>query len=1131
MVTESHTGFLKKQVRVLGVLLSPLELAGKYLVIASATLAFVRSAPADTARTPNSVFTQHCIKCHSGDHPKSALKLDSLANIVKGGSGGDVIEPGNPAASRLIQAVKHSDDKLKMPPDGKLSEADIATLVDWVKGGAVMDGLSPEQVRVQMEFEERARIYGEEKYWAFRPVVRPDVPVADGAAGPIDAFILAKLREKGIAPSPEADRRALIRRVYLDVLGLPPTPEEIDAFVNDPDPEAYAKLIDRVLASPHYGERWARHWLDIVRFAETNGYETNTPRRNAWPYRDYVIQAINNDIPYTQFIAEQLAGDAFGKDIATGFLVGGANDEVKSPDIVLTKNQRDSELHDMTVATGVAFLGLTVGCAKCHDHKFDPISRRDYYSMRACFEGVKHGERPFALRDDDPRMEQIRPLRESIARVESELLRHTTPANVDTVFVDNAGPLTPRNAAAQAMTIQKAKRGQQLPENPKLISLAGNGVRIDASADEDVFSWKPGISGAYTIWLSWQVGDDSLSTDARYYLDTDGDPATRHDQVFLRSADQTRMSNGDLAPPGEVRSSGFLYTGNHVLRETSAVLLRGGPIGGGPVNADIVAFTPAPQYASVSASLAAPVTPELRVPVDYASNTERFEPVDAKYVRMIILESFPLAPCIDEIEIFSAEELPKNLAASSAGAIATASSEYPQNDLHKTVHLNDGLYGNSKSWIPADASESWIQIELKEVTKIDRVEWARDRTGQFTDRLATKYIVEVATELGQWRVVANSGDRLPKGQKEPKVGIYGESAKRDPQVAKLFQERDSLKSELNRIWPYPERIFAGTFEQPGPTHVLRRGDPMQEEDSVAPAALGHVQPALRMRSNESEQLRRIKLAQWIGNRDNPVTARVMANRIWKYHFGRGIVDTPGDFGAMGGRPTHPELLDWLATEFMDRGWSMKAMHRLILTSQTYRQSSTPRADAMSIDADTLYLWRFPSRRLEAEPIRDSILFVSGKLDTRMGGPGYDPFEPDNTYVHIYVPKKVFGPEEFRRMIYQWKPRREQDYTFGAFDCPDASQATSKRVTSTSPLQALNLLNSPFCVEQSKEFAKRVKGEVGENIAAQIRLAFLRAFGREPDADEMAAGVRLVQSQGLVTLCRALYNADEFVYIP
>jgi hypothetical protein len=379
----------------------------------------------------------------------------------------------------------------------------------------------------------------------------------------------------------------------------------------------------------------------------------------------------------------------------------------------------------------------------------------------------------------------------------------------------------------------------------------------------------------------------------------------------------------------------------------------------------------------------------------------------------------------------------------------------------------------------------------------------------------------VSGDGASWRVVASSDDRSPTAPPgKPWVLAPTE----------LLEKRKSLELELKDLTTQPT-VYAGTFTTPAPTHRLQRGDPMQPLETVAPGGVGAVNPKLDLPPDAPEQQRRVALATWLTDPANPLTARVIVNRLWHYHFGRGIVATPSDFGKMGAKPTHPELLDWLATELVSHGWRLKAIHRLIVTSATYRQSGVSRADALAVDADATLLWRVPPRRLEAEAIRDSILFVSGKLDlAAAGGPGFDVFKPSDNYVRVYEPKDQFGPAEWRRMVYQFKPRSQADGTFGAFDCPDAAQVAPKRTTSTTPLQALNLMNGPFVLEQARYFAGRVKKEAGDDAAAQVDRAFRLAFGRGPVAGERDAALKVVREHGLAALCRALFNANEFVYV-
>ena len=879
------------------------------------------------------ILTDSCMTCHDGTAKKGGLDISRRDAVLVGGDSGPAIEPGDPSASPLIDRVAAGD----MPPKGeKLSAEQIATLKAWVAAGAPYEGgpLAPRRAGLD--------------WWALRPIVRPEPPeVADPslARNPIDAFVLDRLKREGLTPAPEADRPTLVRRLTFDLTGLPPTPEEVASFLADDAHDAYERFVDRLLASPRYGERWARHWLDAVRFGESHGYEMNTLRPNAWPYRDWAIRAFNEDIPFSRFVAEQFAGDALPDGdwlsrSATGFLVGGVHDMVGNATPEATKQQRVDDLDDMIAATGSAFLGLTVHCARCHDHKFDPIKQTDYYGLQAVFAGVEHAERLVAAPDVEVR-------RRRRGEIESEL------------------------------------------------------AALEGSRDQ-------------------------------------------HEPLTISNAD-------------------------HVERG----------------------------------------------PVRYERNVERFSPVTARWVRMTITATADGAePCIDEFEVYSAGEEARNVA---IGGKASASSVFPDNPNHAVAHLNDGRTGNARSWISRESGGGSATIELAETTEISRVVWGRDRSGRFRDRLATAYRVEVATEQGTWTTVADSSDRRP----------FSRGDVEKPAVSADREEilRVELASLTDAI-----PVYAGTFRAPGPTHVLRRGDPMQPGPEVFPSGLSALAPRLTMDRDAPEPARRLALANWISDPANPIAARVVVNRAWHHLLGRGIVATPGDFGFNGDRPSHPELLDWLAREFLDNGGHMKPIHRLIVTSAAYRRSSRIDEAAMTKDRDDRWLWRMSPRRLEAEAIRDAMLSAAGTLDLRMGGPGYSIWEENTNYVVVFKPKSDLGPDANRRMVYQFKPRSQPDPTFGAFDCPDGALVAPRRNTSTTALQALNLLNSRFVMAQSQKMAERLAKEAGSDPAEQVALAFRLAFGREPTRAESEAGSALVREHGAAALCRSLYNANEFLYV-
>ena len=862
---------------------------------------------------------------------ESQFRLDRLATMLSGGNSGEpAVVPGKPDQSFLLKLIQHKERGKEMPPDGSLSKNEIKLIEQWIADGAkTPESYGPAKAHVDLS------------HWAFQPVKRS--PSTD-----IDKFVRDKLKANGLTQSPAAERRVLIRRLYLVMLGIPPTPQQVEAFVTDDRDDAWQTLVEHVLASSHYGERWATYWLDLVRFGETNGFETNRERPNAWRYRDWVVKSLNEDKPYDQFVREQLAGDVLGAPIGTGFLVAGPYDLVKGKDPKLGQMQRMNELDDMINTTGTAFLGLTTGCARCHNHKFDPISQRDYYSMQAVFAGVRHGNRSLP-----PSLET----KQQIAALDAEIAELT----------------------------------------------------------------------------------DRLK------------------KFIVEDASKTRP----------------------------------------PVNA--------------------------------RQNDEVFEKREVRFIRFTIQKTTGGEGCIDELEVYAEG---RNVALASSGAKATSSGDFVH-PKHKLLHINDGRHGNDRSWIVDSAKGGWVQIELAAPTVIDRVVWGRDRNGQYADRLPIEYRIESAVEAGQWKLLASSADRKPFPGGKPSEPEYqfakfpdAEAMQGEKWLKRLQTARDARKErEKSRVV-----VYAGTFSQPGPTHRLYRGEPDAKREQVTPNAI-EVFTSLNLSSNAPERDRRLALANWIASTDNPLTARVIVNRLWQFHFGTGIVDTPSDFGLNGAPPSHPELLDGLAGELMEHDWSLKHIHRLILNSDTWRQSNRPNADAMRVDATSRLLWRFPPRRLEAEAIRDSVLAVTGVLDLKnAGGPGFSPFEVEMENVRHYHAKKTYGPADWRRMIYMTKVRQEREQVFGAFDCPDASMVVPKRSRSTTPLQALNLLNSRFIMQQADLFAKRLQAD-SETIRQQITRAWELCFQRPPTDEELADSAAFIKQEGIQQFTRAILNANEFVFIP
>ena len=969
---------------------------------------------------------------------------------------------------------------------------------------------------------------GTETHWAFQPVRRPHVPAGTNA---IDHFVGRSLQRAGLTPSPPADRRTLARRASFDLTGLPPTPAMVADFSTDRI--TWEQLVERLLASPRHGERWAQHWLDVVRYADTHGFEVNTPRPNAWPYRDYVIRAFNEDRPYDRFIREQLVGDALDADPATGFLVAAAvllPGQIGKDDASKRLARQDS-LDEMIVTTGETFLGLTIGCARCHEHKFDPVTLEDYYALQAFFAGVHYGDRPLENEASKTRRAQAGELEKKIAAIDRQLKKFEPIVHLGrTIIIDDEDKT--RN------THLHEKQGHGT--NPKgtkrgYLDDPGDADRSPNFSDgrytwwkhrpgQNVFTYNPGVAGRFDVWLSWGAHGSGVHTrDARYILDRDGDLDTRADQTEIARIDQYHfagITNGTMEK--KPLWSGFTHAGTHEFSATSRILLRGGETGTGITADTIVLQEPYERQTQ----------PRLRAPVNPARNVERFAPVTTRRVRFTVLATVKdnfREPCIDELEIFTAGQSPMNIALATHGTKATAS-ESTDSDRHRIAHINDGLIGNSHSWMSRTKGGGWIELEFKQRETIDRIVWARDREGRFKDRLPVRYRIEILTASGGWISVAGSEDRLPFGTPiDPATvdlrSLSPDDAERANELAKQRRKLEQEKQQLTK----PQLVYAGRFETPDETHVLRRGDPEQPLAAIAPrvpvALTGPSLPA-----DSPEQLRRKTLADWIASPHNPLTARVMVNRVWQFHFGTGLVGTSSDFGRNGARPSHPELLDWLADEFVSADWSVKHLHRLILASRTYRQSGRVHATGQKIDADNRLLWRFPSRRLEAEAIRDSILFVSGRLNLKTGGPGFSFFKTRGG-LSGFPPVTEFADEHRRRMIYQHKIRMEPVPVFGAFDCPDAGQPMPQRKDSTTAIQALNLFNSPFVNDEAIAFAKRVAADVGDDTNRQIAHVFQLPLARKPTITESLAAGDTVRDHGLATLCRVLFNSNEFLFLP
>jgi hypothetical protein len=850
------------------------------------------------------VLVEHCYGCHSADAEKAkklkaGLRLDTAAAMRQGGDSGPAMVPGKPGESLIVKALR-GIDLSQMPPKGRLPDTVIANFEKWVAIGAP-DPRTDDALREAPAIDvEQGR-----KHWAFQPPRKADPPRVK-AATDLDRFVRAKLDEKGLTPNRPADRRTLVRRVYFDLIGLPPEPKEVEAFVRDESPDAYAKLIDRLLASPHYGERWARHWLDVARYAEDQAHTFAVkPKTNAWRYRDWVIRALNDDMPYSQFVRLQLAGDLvpesegdpFTRLAGLGLLGLGAEYYKGSP--TAAADELDDKVD--TVTRGV--LGLTVSCARCHDHKYDPIPQRDYYSLAGVFNGCRLVEAPLAVAD-----------------------------------------VVKRHDAAQAKVQEQDGRIKTW------LTAKATGGAVKSAAKYVVAAWK--VNALKSAGGSPSVSDiaEAEKLDKKYldrwvkYLDPKSD----------RTVTPALRAVAAVKPPKDVN-----------------------------------------EYADLE-------TPDR------------------------------LAKLADEFQ----EKL-------SAAVAGTGKESRERDQLHKAI--------------------------------------LRDKGGPFSADLA------------------ETEKKLAKADAE--------------RLAGMRKELERLKMASPPAPPVAHVITGGGQEM----KVYVRGNPAKPGEAAPRGFLQVLTPAS---AKQSKDYGRLELANAIASPANPLTARVIVNRVWAQHLGRGLVATPSNFGKLGEKPSHPELLDWLTVRFVENGWSLKWLHREILLSATYRMSSAANP-ANEADADNVYLWRANRRRLEVEPWRDALLAVSGRLDPAPGGPTTDLKDPANA----------------RRTVYAKISRHELDGLLRLFDFPDANVTADKRTLTTVPQQQLFVLNSEFMVAQAKAFAARVQ-KGAESDADRIALAYRLAYGRPPTDAEAELGLAFLSvpavSDDKLTkweqYAQALLAANEFLYV-
>lgn len=982
----------------------------------------------------------HCLECHShaSEEMSGGLTLDSRNGWTEGGGRGPAVVPGKPEKSLLIKAIRHEDSDLKMPPDEKLTPADIELLAEWIRQGAV----DPRAMRRPTKPDGDPL-----DWWSLRPLKRPDVPAlhdetasAPGAATdgedqrgtskndaemhPIDAFVLDRLRQQQLTPVPPADRRTLIRRLYFDLHGLPPNPDAVAAFVADPDPTAYEKLVDQLLASERYGERWARHWLDAVHFADSHGCEHDVFRPHAWRYRDYVIASLNGDTPWDRFIREQLAADRFYPDdsrltAALGFVAAGPLELSRASTAPVSFDYLDRD--DMVGQIMAAFASTTANCARCHNHKFDPITQEDYYSLQAVFAGTGKGDVEF---DDDPLVASNRRRWKAL--------------------------LTASETSDRTVLLA--------PEYIEIVSAWARRFTSEPITWETLSPATFVSSGGATLK---RLEDRSLLA-CKIRPDVDTYTITAPTALQKLTALRLEVLADDSLP---MRGPGRQDNGNLHLTEFEVAVF----------------------------------------------DAAAAEPIRVKFRRA--------TADFDQSGWTSSHAIDENP--------ATAWGIHP-------------AVGQSHSAV----FELETPLELKPGTTLSVV---------------LKQLHGAGHLIGRWRLSATDSASataaVPPELVRTAIALPADQRSDEQRVSiAAYALRLYAEQQLKEL-PAMSEVYAISTshshgkklerpQTPKAVHVLHRGDIEKPGDVAVAGALSVINSLpgrFSLPDANDEASRRAALADWLAARENPLTWRSVVNRVWSHHFGGGLCDTPNDFGRMGGLPSHPELLDWLAIWFRDDAQgSLKQLHRLIVLSATYQRQTNPVALSegdipvpQSADADNRLLWRWNRRRLDAESFRDAVLQISGHLDLTMGGPGIQQFTM--TTGSQLTPKLHYDAFDWnssaaaRRSIYRVVWRGIADPFMESLDFPDMGQVAPQRGDSVSSLQALTFYNNDFVLHHCQVLAESVAAET-TTLDAQVSQTYRRIILREPDEDERLMLVAYAKQHGLAAMCRVLFNSNEFLFV-
>jgi hypothetical protein len=963
------------------------------------------------------ILSDNCFPCHGPDANKrqADLRLDQVDSARSLRDGVRAVVPGDPKQSELIRRIRSDNPDERMPPPAShrtLDARQIALLTRWIEQGAEYEG-----------------------HWAYLPLRRPDLPELRNEArsgNPIDQFVLARLEDHGLAPSPEAQPVDLLRRLSFDLVGLPPDPQQVDEYIRDASPQAYGKAVERLLASPHYGERMAMYWLDLVRFADTNGYNEDQ-HRNIYPYRDYVIQAFNDSLPFDQFTVEQLAGDLLPSATVTQKVASGYNrlNKVSTENGSQEKEFRAKYAADRVRTTAVAWMGATLACAECHDHKFDPYTTEDFYRFAAFFADLEE--------DAVPEIGRI--------AMPPEIVALTSDENDD-----RASRLALLSGELSGLRAERAA------------AVEANRARLDA------------------LRARWESGDSPVAA------------ASVEARPAFELAKWAPFGKGTFTDSaGELRLQGPAVGLSGVRRKVSTD------------NADIefeleVTELRLPEFESAVAMFNWALEPSGR--------TKGLTFKIRRLFQRAISLSVNVRSDTRSVELGSPDDL-QSLALKAVWDASRQEWEasYGLNGDPPELPFPAGaLYDPS----PHRASNSWtesllvgaVDLDLQQSSGPARRAGHPDRfeirTGHHTIR-PHRALAEPPPRIAAIRRIP-AGDRSDKQQRTLERYFLSLT----PELAAWNDRIDDLDVQLRGLEASLPRSLVSVSRKPHVTRILPRGDWNDDSGAIVSPAVPAFLPQL------PDDADRLALGRWLVSPENPLTARVLANRLWKLYFGRGMVRTIDDFGAQGAAPSHPALLDWLAAELVESGWDVKRLIRLIVTSRTYRQSSTERRDLLALDPENQLYARQSSFRLDAEMIRDNALAISGLLSSQVGGPSVKPYQPENYWIGVskalpgspaarWVPSS--GRDQYRRGLYTYWKRTFLHPSLLAFDAPAREECVAERARSNTPMQALVLLNDPTYVEAARALAERSLHEAGPEPVNQIRWAHLRSLSRQP-ADEV-----------------------------